>query len=116
MRPEERDAALLWDMLRYARVVERLVAGKTLEDYERDEALRLAVERGIEIIGEAARSVSDHTKRIHSEIPWRPIIAQRHILAHEYGEIVNAKIWKVASEHVRSLIVQLEPIVPPAGA
>ncbi len=72
-----------------------------------------AVERAVEIIGEAAWQVSDDFRRAHPEIPWRPIIAQRHVLAHEYGEIVQERIWRVAMTHVPALITQLEPLIPP---
>ena len=40
-----------------------------------------------ELIGEAARRVSDPCKQAHPEIRWRQIIGQRNILAHEDGRI-----------------------------
>jgi uncharacterized protein with HEPN domain len=40
-------------------------------------------------------------------------MAQRHRLAHEYGEIDNALIWNVATVHVVKLIEQIEPHIPP---
>jgi uncharacterized protein with HEPN domain len=45
--------------------------------------LRSAVERQVEIIGEAARRVSDSFRQQHSEIPWSTIMGQRHVLAHD---------------------------------
>ncbi len=112
--PHERDdASLLWDMLEAARKVRQFVAGKTLHDYSRDEVLQAAVERKLEIIGEAARAVSDEFQKKHSEVPWRGIIAQRHFLAHEYGEVRQEKPWRVATVRIRELIEQLERLVPP---
>src|SRR5579863_5425906 len=87
------DAAWLLDMLTAARAVQSFVVGRTLEQYNSDLLLRSAVERQVEIIGEAARGISDEFKAAHSGIPWRPIMAQRHRLAHEYGDINNALIW-----------------------
>jgi len=113
MRPEADDnAAHLADMLRYAREVAERVKSATFDDFLRDSDFRLATERRIEIIGEAARRVSEAFRVNHPEIPWRPIIAQRNILAHEYGEVIEAKIWRVATEHIPALIEQLEPLVP----
>ena len=86
--------------------------GRMLADYESDLLLRSAVERQIEIIGEAARRVSKEFQVAHSEIPWRPIQAQRHVLAHDYGEIKHERVWRVAETHVPELIVLLEPLVP----
>jgi uncharacterized protein with HEPN domain len=108
----ERDGALLLDMLTAARAVQSFVAGRTPEEYLKDLMLRSAVERQIEIIGEAARSVSDQFKSSHPEIPWRPIMAQRHRLAHDYGAINDELIWRVATVHIPQLILQIEPLTP----
>jgi len=43
MRPDERDAGYLLDMIEHTRVVVRALQGRTLDDYVRDEDLRLAV-------------------------------------------------------------------------
>jgi uncharacterized protein with HEPN domain len=108
-----RDAAWLLDMLNAAQAVVSFVAGRTFEQYEADLMFRSAVERQVEIIGEAARGLSDTFKAAHAEIPWRPIMAQRHRLAHEYGEIDNRLIWTVATVHVPALIQQIAPLIPP---
>jgi len=76
------DNAWLLDMLMAARAVQSFVTGKTFADYEADLLLRSAVERQVEIIGEAAHGMSASFKRAHPDIPWRPIMAQRHRLAH----------------------------------
>ena len=77
MRPEDRDAGCLWDMLDAARTVRDFTTGVGLDEYRADRKLQLAVERAIEIIGEAARLVSASFKEQHPEIPWQQIIAQR---------------------------------------
>jgi len=112
MQPDERDAGYLLDMLRHARGAAQTVAGRTFEQYVTDENLRLAVERRIEIIGEAAGRVSPACREAHPEIPWRKIIAQRNILAHEYGEVEDEILWQVATVSVPELIALLEPLVP----
>ena len=81
------DAAWLWDMLEAARAIQQFIASKSFADYEADLLLRSAVERQLEIIGEAARHISTELRTQHPEIPWRPIIAQRHVIAHDYGEV-----------------------------
>jgi uncharacterized protein with HEPN domain len=113
MQRERADAALLWDMLRAAEDVQIFIQGRTLEQYINDPVLKAAVERKIEIVGEAARYVSATFQAAHPEIPWRPIQAQRHVIAHDYGEIVDEKLWRVATEHIPPLIEQLRILVPP---
>ena len=113
MRPDEKDAAYLWDMLQAARGVGELAAGFDYAGYLADRRTQLAVERQVEILGEAARRVSEGFRDAHGNIPWVKIIAQRHVLAHEYGEIQQERIWRVATIHVPELIAQLEPLIPP---
>ncbi len=112
MRAEARDAAFLWDMLDAARSVSTFVSGKTFEQYVEDEMLRSAVERKLEIIGEAAPNVSDELKARASAVPWRPIVASRHILAHEYGDVRQDIVWRIATVRVPELITSLEPLLP----
>jgi uncharacterized protein with HEPN domain len=50
----------------------------------------------------------------HPEIPWRRIIGQRNILAHEYGEILVERIWKTAKESIPELVEVLNQLIPPA--
>lgn len=113
MLPEERDPALLLDMLNAARGVVEFAEGKSYADYDADLKFRCATERLIEIIGEAARGVSQTLKAQHPEIPWSGIIAQRNVLAHEYGQIKNDRIWDIIRTHLPELIQNLEPLIPP---
>jgi len=113
MRAEGPDAAYLWDMLDAAQAVIRFVESRTFNDYVADRMLRGAVERHLEIIGEAAGKVSKSFQDAHPEIPWRQIIAQRHVLVHEYGEVKHELVWKVATVRIPELIELLRPVVPP---
>ena len=54
MSPEERDLAYIWDMLEYANQVVAMLAGQSQHDWHNNMMLRLAIERSLEIIGEAA--------------------------------------------------------------
>lgn len=113
MRPDERDAANLLDMLQAAEKVRRFVQGKTQDAFIADEVLRDAVERNVEIIGEAARKVSEDFRNQHPEIPWRKMIAQRNVLVHEYDKISVDEMWIVATYHIPQLISDLSPLIPP---
>jgi uncharacterized protein with HEPN domain len=114
MQADERDAAYLWDMLQAAKTIRRFTAGVGLDQYVHDEMLQLAVERKVEVIGEAAKLVSERFKQAHPEIPWRSIVAQRNVLAHKYGEIRQDRMWNLTVQHIPELISKLEPLIPPA--
>ncbi|MFG0283040.1 MAG: DUF86 domain-containing protein [Phycisphaerales bacterium JB039] len=113
MPPEYRDdAAYLHDMARYGRIVLDLCKGRSRPDT--DLVFRLAVERALHNLCEAARKVSRAFEAEHPEINWKGIVAQRHVLVHEYGDLDYDKIWRVLTVHVPQLVIQLEPLVPPA--
>lgn len=113
MPPDSGDASYLWDMLDAARAVREFVENRSFEEYASDRMLRGAVERHIEILGESAGKVSKAFRDAHPEIPWGRIIAQRNVLAHNYGEIEHELIWKVATVHLPDLISKLDPLIPP---
>lgn len=115
MRPGEMDMAQLIDMLEHARGVMRAVAHGGREAFDGNEDFRLAIERRIEIIGEAARGVSKEFQAAHPGIPWRKVIAQRHILAHDYGIINYDLLWKVAAVHIPEMAGVLEGMVGEEG-
>jgi uncharacterized protein with HEPN domain len=112
MRPDSGDAAYLWDMREHAQRVIEMVAGIDLKQYARDQKTRMAVERGIEIIGEAARHVSSALRQAHPEIPWSRIIGQRNVLIHEYGAVIDDLVWETASRDVPEMLRLLEPLMP----
>jgi uncharacterized protein with HEPN domain len=58
MDPNERNYAYLWDMREAARLVTKFLQEATYTRFESDEMLQSAVERQLEIIGEAARRVT----------------------------------------------------------
>ncbi len=55
---------------------------------------------------------SDEFEAQHPEIAWQRIVAQRHVLAHEYGEILHDRLWGDATEHIPAPIESIERILP----
>ncbi len=108
MPPDVKDMGRLWDMLDAARAILEFIQGRRLEDLLSDRILRGAVERNLEIIGEAARHVSKETRKNLPGIPWKAIIGLRNVIAHEYGEIRYERIWGVCTNRLPALVDQLE--------
>jgi uncharacterized protein with HEPN domain len=109
-----RDDACVLDMLIAARKIRTFTTGVTLDRFLRDELMQHGIMRLIEILGEAARHLSDDFKTNHPEIPWRQIIGMRNRMVHEYFRVIPAKVWEVVEQEIPPLIALLEPIVPPA--
>jgi uncharacterized protein with HEPN domain len=84
MRPDPRK--YLWDALRAAELVGQFTSGRLFGDYEADPMLRSAVERQLEIIGEALNQLSKADPQIADKIPdLRRVVALRNILIHGYA-------------------------------
>jgi len=112
MPPEKKDPAYLWDILDAAKAVQAFTNQMTFEQYLTDRKLQMAVERALEIIGIAAKHVSEGFQADHAEIPWKKMIGLRNVLAHQYGEIRQERIWAVVATNVPELIRRIEPLVP----
>lgn len=110
-RKRRDDVSYLADMLQFAREALTFVAGRSRADYDADLALRRAVERATELIGEAASNVSESTINQHPEIPWRKIIGQRHVLIHGYGDVDDDLVWNLTRDEIPKLVAILESIL-----
>lgn len=73
-----------------------------------DLVLAAALERFIEIIGEAASRVSEAERERHPEIPWRGIIGMRNRLVHGYAAVDHEVIWDVATGDLPGLVTALQ--------
>ena len=111
MKREKRDDAYLWDMLAAAREAREIIGELSYEELLSRKLVRLALERVLEITGEAARKVSQFRRDSHAAIPWQGIIGLRNAIAHEYGEIDYERIYTIATKGVPRLISILEQIL-----
>ena len=62
-----------------------------------------AVVRQLEIIGEAARNVSDQLTEKHPELPWFEMRAIRNKIVHDYLENNTEIIWDTVKNDLPSL-------------
>lgn len=113
MRPEDRDAASLWDALGAARRIGDYVAGMSFDEYMKSDITRSAVERELTVFGEALNRLSPAAARAHPEIAIPGIVGLRNRIIHEYESIEHAKIFTIATERIPELIAQLSAALPP---
>lgn len=85
--------------------IERATSGADLAGFLGNEDLQAAVERYIEIIGEAAGKLSQHTRDLAPDVPWSQVIGARNIIVHGYAEIEPDRIWDIVKSHIPSLSV-----------
>jgi uncharacterized protein with HEPN domain/predicted nucleotidyltransferase len=113
-RPPE-DDVLLRDMLDHARKAVAAVAGRERGDLDRDDVLAAALERFIEVLGEAAGKVSEATREHAATVPWRGIIGMRNRLVHGYASVDHDIVWDVVTDDLPRLIADLESLLEPRG-
>jgi uncharacterized protein with HEPN domain len=108
MQANNRDAGSLWDMVNAIYRIQEFTMDLTYEAYLGSSLVQSAVERQFEILGEAARRLSDEFRQAHPEIDWRKIIGLRNILIHRYDEIRQQTIWTTVISELELLLAQLE--------
>lgn len=108
----QRDEAYLLDILVAARKALQFLEGITWQEFAQSELHQNAVIRPLEIIGEAARRVSQETRDAHPEIPWEQMIGTRNRLIHEYFRVNLTTVWETVQNDLPSLIALVEPLVP----
>jgi len=80
----------LFDALQACNAITQFVAGKTKSDYTADLLLRSAVERQMEIVGEALSQLARAEPNTVSQIPdFRHIVGMRNRLIHGYDTVDN---------------------------
>jgi uncharacterized protein with HEPN domain len=92
-------------------ILERRVAGKTLDDLAADDVLRDAVERRIEIISEASRRLPPEMKARHPEVPWHNVAGIGNVLRHEYYSVNLDIIWRIATQDIRPLAAAVDALL-----
>ena len=66
-----------------------------------------ALEKAVEIIGEAAAHVSPSVQSRHPDINWEDITGMRHWLVHAYYDVNRDVLWETVRDDVPVLIDQL---------
>jgi uncharacterized protein with HEPN domain len=95
----------LAEIIAASEALESFVEGKTFEEYATSLLLRSAVERQLEIAGEALNQFLIHAPQFESRFSnRRQIKGFRNVLAHEYSGVDNAVVWGILERHLPVLL------------
>jgi uncharacterized protein with HEPN domain len=94
----------LQDIIEAAERIQLLMDGVSLDAFEADWQRQWLVERGIEIISEASRHLTDELKTRHPEIPWKKVAGIGNIFRHDYGNIAAPVLWALVRDNLPLLL------------
>ena len=110
----------LEDIEYYAAAAVRFISGYSIEQYLADEKTRAAVERVLEICGEAMNNLRKVAPEIAAGIPHaHAIVGFRNILVHGYAELNHNKVYDIAVTHAPELLAAVRNAIkafPDPGA
>ena len=108
MRERARDKGRLEDIVEYSTNVINLIEGYSLEALIADKRTYYSVMKNVEVVGEAAYMLTKAFKKSHPEIPWKVVQGMRHVLVHDYANVVSATLYDTAVNDMLPLRQQVE--------
>jgi uncharacterized protein with HEPN domain len=101
----------LRDLLDAIEKVQSFIKGLEFEDFKKDDKAKFAVIRGLEIIGEATKHISEEVRIKHPEVPWKDMAGMRDVLIHDYFGIDEETVWITVKEKIPQLKPAIEKIL-----
>ncbi|MDD1682752.1 MAG: DUF86 domain-containing protein [Methanoregula sp.] len=91
------------------RIAQKLPRAK--EEFLQSDMHQVWVLYHIQLIGEAANGISAGFRKAHGTIPWKKIIAMRHLLVHQYFGIDLDEVWNTTQKDLPQLRQEISRIL-----
>jgi len=103
---------MLWDAVTSGRSISTFLEGVSKAEYVRDLLRRRAVERELEIVGEALGKLRKADPETAARIPFlNDAVGLRNVLIHGYAEVIDERIYDTAVRDVPELVVILAALL-----
>lgn len=94
---------------------QEICAGKTLETLLADWQATAALERFLEIVGEAVKRLPPKLRDRYPQVPWKEIAGTRDRLSHGYDVIEREVLWDAVQNDVPVLLKFAEQMLAELG-
>jgi len=105
------DSAYLRHILDAVSRIEEYTEDMNREDFLSSNLHQDAVIRQVEVIGEAARKVSEETRKRHTEVPWKDMAGMRDKLIHGYFGVDLDAVWDTVKEDIPRLKTMIQALL-----
>lgn len=95
--------ARLLHILQHIDGITTAAGDRASDEFTRDYVFQRALERAVEIISEAAKSLSQEMRDREPDVPWKNIIGIGNLLRHEYYRIDAESMQSILHEHLPHL-------------
>ena len=91
--------------------VRQMTAGVDRAQYLADIRIQRALEREIQIIGDAVHKLSPELVDAHPDIDWKRIYAARNVVVHAYWGVDQEILWDVVETKLEPLYAKVTELL-----
>jgi len=105
------DSVYLHHIIDAFALIEHYMDNASHEEFLRNRLLQDGVIRQLEVMGEAARNISEDLRNEHPQIPWRQMIGLRNRMIHAYFNVDLQIIWEIVKGDIPDLKQKMKQLL-----